>query len=564
MTAGEDLLYLKDTTGNRQADIREVVFTGFDVSTSYGLANTLQWGLDHKIYGATSHNHRSNPRRPDRPKDTAVSLAARGFRFDPVGLEIEPVSGVAEFGNAFDNWGNRFICDNQKWIVHPVLPNRYLELNPHFATDAVQQLVALEGDEYLKVYPASRPEPWRVLRETLWKANNSGKWEVPHGFLTAGSGVAVYRGSVFPAPYQGNVFIGEVSNNLVRRLVLHPQGVTFTARMGQAAREFLTSTDNWFRPVNLANGPDGGLYVADMYREIIETESIITGMIQRYVQGVRADEILAQIDVHAGRDRGRIYRIVPLGFERPAPQRLVDASSQALVALLEDPNGWVRETAQRLLYERQDRSVVGALRMLFDRSKRPEAQLHALYALEGLGALDKPTLLRALEDASAPVRKHAIRLSEERLRFSPTLLTAVLACARDPAAPVRFQTALSLSGVPDTVRPLAQIIRRDTGNAWTRRAVLAAAAPGSISYKGWCRMKSFSIIRRAEASSSDSLKRSERELSLMSDGRSWLSRKKARRTRHSPLCGAWETGSDARGDRSRDFSSHPPLGKRGP
>src|SRR5262249_46184733 len=149
-----------------------------------------------------------------------------------------------------------------------------------------------------------------------------------------------------PPEYHGNVFLGEVAGNLVIRKLLKPDGVTFTATRAEDKVEFLTSTDNWFRPVNFVNAPDGTLHVLDMYRETIEHPWSIP------------DDIKAHLDLESGRDRGRIYRLTPPGFKMPPPPRLGNASTEELVACLTNPNSWWRETAHRLLYERQDKAAV--------------------------------------------------------------------------------------------------------------------------------------------------------------------------------------------------------------
>src|SRR5262249_22877001 len=161
--------------------------------------------------------------------------------------------------------------------------------------------------------------------------------------------------------------------NVVVRLKLVPEGVGFRAERPAAEaanqREFLASTDNWFRPVNFANGPDGCLYVAAMYREIIEDETAIPG------------DILRHYDLHTGRDRGRIFRMAPARFARPQDPRLGTAGAEELVARLESPDGWTRETARRLLYQRQDFSAVGALAALVKNSKLAATKVEALWTL---------------------------------------------------------------------------------------------------------------------------------------------------------------------------------------
>src|SRR5207245_10946049 len=197
--------------------------------------------------------------------------------------------------------------------------------------------------------------------------------------------------------------------NLGHPLALQPHAATFTARRIDEKCEFVASTDNWFRPVNFVNAPDGTLHVIDMYREVVEHPWSIP------------DDIKAHLDLESGSERGRIFRLTSPGFRPPKPPRLGRASIAELVATLENPNSWWRETAQRLLYQRQDRAAVAPLRRLLRESRSPWARLHALGTLDGLGALEGADIATALRDPAAGVREHAVQLAEPRLKNSPDL-----------------------------------------------------------------------------------------------------------------------------------------------
>src|SRR5262249_20026496 len=152
----------------------------------------------------------------------------------------------------------------------------------------------------------------------------------------------------------------------------------------------------------------------DMSREIIEAIHIPL-------------DVVKHLDLRRGRDQGRIYRIAPAGFRAPAPPRLSRVTTDELVATLECRDGWWRDTAHRLLYERQARSAVEPLRRLLTGSSYPLARLHALWSLQGLEALEDDDLAAGLADPVAGVRAHAVRLAEPRLGRSPELLRRVLA-----------------------------------------------------------------------------------------------------------------------------------------
>jgi putative membrane-bound dehydrogenase-like protein len=467
VAATPDIWYFKDTDGDRKADVRRKVYTGSRKYNVQAVMNNLVWGLDHHVYGAGGTNG-GRIRHVNRPDARPVDLARKDFRFDPVTEALEALSGGERFGNTFDDWGNRFICNIRNPVIHVVLPNHYLARNPFLPVRSAVHDAAPSGDT-LPVYRISPPEPWRVARSRRWSADPSvhvPRSELNESSVTSTSGLTVYRGAAYPSKYYGNVFLGEVAGNLIHRQTLTPDGVTFKAERADPNTEFVRSTDNWFRPVNFVNAPDGTLHVLDMYRETIEHPWSIP------------DDIHAQLDLLSGRDRGRIYRLAPRGFQAPPPPRLGRAGTAELVATLENPNAWWRETAHRLLFERQDPAAVEPLRRLLRTSSRPVARLAALWSLAGLDALREEDLLRALGDEAAGVREHGVRLAEARLAQSPRLFDRVLALAQDPDERVRFQVAFTLGEVKDprAAVALTALARRDAADPWVRAAVLSSAA----------------------------------------------------------------------------------------
>lgn len=461
--ATPDIWYLKDTDGDYKADIREKVFTGFRKYNVQAVMNNLIWGLDHRIYGAASGNGGQVVPAGD-PDAEPVNLLRRDFRFDPRTKALQAISGGARFGNTFDDRGNRFLCNIRNPAEHVVLPSYYLERNPLLPAPKVLHDAAESGDT-IPVYRISPPEPWRELRARRWAAIGKAYPQselVGAGFLTSSSGVTVYRGDAYPPGFRGNIFLAEVANNLVICFAVEPDGVTFRARRTEPAGvEFLASTDTWFRPVNFVNAPDGTLHVLDMYRETIEHPWSIP------------DDIKARLDLRSGTDRGRIYRLEPPSFShRPTP-RLSQATTAELVALLEHPNAWHRDTAHRLLFERQDESAVEPLRRLLRESEQPLGRLHALWSLEGLDSLALDDLQVALKDSEPAVREHAVRLAD-----APVLLARLVELAgTEPNARVRFQLAFTLGEAadPSAASSLAAIALRDAEDPWIRTAILSSA-----------------------------------------------------------------------------------------
>jgi putative heme-binding domain-containing protein len=319
-----------------------------------------------------------------------------------------------------------------------------------------------------KIFRTSPIEAWRQVRSGRRLALGERSPEsagLSHNVIDAGAGLQIYRGHAYPDEYRGNSFIGCSQNNLVHRRKLTQDGATFRSERAEPDTEFVRTVDTWFRPVNAINAPDGTLYILDMSREVIESIHI-------------AHDVVAHLDLTSGRDKGRIYRLAPPGFQPPKQPRLGAATTEELAGYLEHQSGWWRDTASRLIYERQDRSVVPQLRNRLAESPFDVGRMHILWALDGLDALEESDLLAGLEDASPGVREHALRLAEPRLEKHPALVERMLALADDPAQRVRFQAAFTLGETDDSraMAALAKIAKRDHGDSWIRTAVLSSCA----------------------------------------------------------------------------------------
>ncbi len=464
-----DILFAKDTSGDGKADVRRVVFTGF-AADKYGdtMPNSFHWGFDNRIHVQCAHGGGSVG-HADRKVRKPVSVRGQGFVFDPRTESFETTSGGGGHGMSMDDWGRTFVCTSHDPMFMIMYDGRYLARNPHLEAPAAADRIA-PGGYAAKIRRISPNEPWRVMR-TRWRTlglegetPHSTEGAEPSGFFSAATGVTVYRGDAWPAEYRGHVLVGEVANNLIYRARLEPNGVGFTAQRADRDAEFLASTDTWFRPVQMANGPDGALYVMDMYRHLIESAAFIP------------PAIVKNIDVSGGFDKGRIYRIVPNDFRRPNPPRLGTQATAELVALLEHSNGWHRDTASRQLYQRQDRSAVMSLKNLAADSASPLGRMHALYVLDGLKALDVPTIGKALHDGDSRVRVHAVRLAEQ-FSSEPAIGSRFAQMIDDADLRVRFQLAFSLGAIPGdaATRALAGLAPRDADNSWLRLAILSSA-----------------------------------------------------------------------------------------
>jgi putative membrane-bound dehydrogenase-like protein len=459
-----DLWYFKDTDGDGKADVKRKLLTGFDRDKAgEAMLNSFRWGPDNRLHIATGLAG-GNLRPADKPDAKAVLVRRQNIRFDPRTGDFEPTSGGGQHGMTLDDWGDTFVCDNSNPIEFLAYDMRYATRNPHVVAPSPVVDVNAAG-RYPKLHRISPPEPWREARTRLRKDKlvpGSDEGGQPFGFFTGATGVTVYRGDAFPEEFRGNVYVGEVANNLVYRARLEPKGLVWSAVRAEKDREFLASKDIWFRPVQFANGPDGCLYVVDMYRELIEGAAFLPPQVLKYV------------DVAGGIDRGRIWRIVPEGFKRPKPPQLAKATTAELVALLESPNGWTRDTAARLLYQRQDRSAIDALRKLAAESKVPLARMHALYALDGHRALKEEDVRAALMDADPRVAVHGVRLAE-RFPTSEWVQERLRQMAWLGERRVRYQVTFSAGAFPsDVVGGWLLASAQEADDPWFRLAILCS------------------------------------------------------------------------------------------
>ena len=218
-----------------------------------------------------------------------------------------------------------------------------------------------------------------------------------------------------------------------------------------------------------ADGPDGARYIADMYREVIEHPKSLPPAIKKH------------LDLTSGRDRGRIYRLVPEGFQRPSVPKMSKYSTTQLVAALDHPNAWHRETAARLLYERRDMRSRKPLEQIARDGKSAQGRIAALYALAGLDLLSGETLVEAMRDEHERVRQQAVRLSEPLAGDSPLLRGALFKLTEDPSLAVRYQLAFSLGELsgPQRDGALATLLRSDGQDTWLRLAVATSLHEGS-------------------------------------------------------------------------------------
>ncbi len=467
-TSAPDILYLKDTDGDHVADVKEVIYTGFqshEVSSESRVTN-LRYGIDNWIYAANN----GRPGQISSPKFAAlppVSVRGFDFRFNPSTGEFAPAAGPTQFGMTFDEWGNRFVTQNTVHLRHAVLPARYILQNPAYVPGSMLHYVPDDDPSNSRIFPLTQPQQWRVERTTArqerYDETKPGRKELLGGHFTASTGTTVYTGDAFGDDYRGNVFVADANAGIIHRELLFDDGPTFRSEPRPVDREFLAAQESWFRPVNLANAPDGNLYVLDFYREYIEEPASIPQSIQERLQ----------LDFYRGNDRGRIYRIArdSDSARRGLSSGLDGASISDLVSALEHPNGWHRTSAQRLLVERADSSAADELRGLAGAAKSAQARLHALWTMHALGAIRADDVRQASRDEHPGIRAHAIRLAEG---FLPELSPTITSLRADPDPKVRFQVALSLGATENSTNVLAEMAADHAADRWFREALLTS------------------------------------------------------------------------------------------
>ncbi|MEY4940195.1 MAG: hypothetical protein RIQ93_1930 [Verrucomicrobiota bacterium] len=446
VTTNTSILFLRDTNGDGKADSQELIF---EVKPSLHVDRQMsapRRGIDNWVY-INLGLFKQELSRPGNPPHSFTLTS--NFRYHPLTGAYEPSAGAGQFGKGLDDWGHEFCSTNRSPALFAVLPQRFLARNPAaLLTRTEEDIIPAGGDG--KVFPLQN-----------FRTTSSAH----AGTFTAACGTGVYRGDLLGREILNNIFVCEPTGALVSRWILEPAGASFRGHRAQPGREFLAANDEWFRPVNVTTGPDGALYVVDMYR--------------RFLDGARffPDDYVAANDMAAGSDRGRIYRIVPARAATIDSRRnKVPEDPAKRVALLEHANGWHRDTAQRLLVEAGDPSVVPAVEAVLRRSKFAQARLQALWTIEGLNALTAQHVTAALQDAEAGVLENALWLAA---RFTPSdagVLQRVVELASHAAARVRF-AALLVAG--DAPSPAAQqaLVRagiRDSQDAWMRAAILSS------------------------------------------------------------------------------------------
>jgi len=496
VTDAPTIFYAEDTDGDLKADVRKTLYDGFVEGNQQHRVNGLRYGLDNWLHVANGDSggdvraidrvgdgelfdDESKFRLVDRdPFDPvhevtgpgrSVNIRGRDVRIQPDFGLIDTVSGQSQFGRCRDDWGNWFGGNNSRPMWHYALDDRYIRRNPHSAA----------GDPRREIFDPPGASPVFPISKTLERFNDHDR---ANRFTSACSAM-IYRDSLLGEEFAGDAFVCEPVHNLVSRRIISEKDGVFTARRSanEKSSEFLASSDSWFRPVMIRTGPDGALWVADMYRFVIEHPEWIPPEWQQ------------KLNLQAGNKMGRIYRIVR--DENSACCGVVNEEETGtspgsddqrrnwfakdwdeippaeMISRLSSPNGWWRDAAQRILVhrveEKFDRSTISELAT---KSPNPATRLQALCTLVASKVpTSYQTTIAAFDDTHPAVRRHAARLrgpswqvfsANDPLKKDPLNSYRQLAgLVDDPDYLVRMQLAYSADQFDPTVGAATFIVK---------------------------------------------------------------------------------------------------------
>jgi putative membrane-bound dehydrogenase-like protein len=415
------LLHISDRDGDMVAETRDTLMSGWSTGNLQHNYNGLTIGLDGWIYIANGGNSGHPYWWPDslskidlRGDDVRINLTDR--RMERLGES----SGGFELG--IDEWGHIFETHNLEHISQLVFPDRYINVDGLNVAHALTNISDHEENGLSRIYPIGEQES---------RVNHPEQ----SGYFSGACGITYYGGGAFGSEFENTVWVADVVLNLIHVDKLGADGPAFKASRILEKKDFLASTDRSFRPVNMTVGPDGAIYMLDMHRDVIEHPEWIP------------DDIEAQVDIDAGKNKGRIYRIM---HKTPSIQKFSFSDFQRTVGMiqsLDHPNQWVRNTAHRLLLE----SNLGEEEILLLNenlnSENPFVRLHSLWILHLKGELSKEKLINAMNDPTSGVAENAMVISESYFGNYPEFISALVDKLGSDDDRLVMQAALSLSTI---------------------------------------------------------------------------------------------------------------------
>ncbi len=438
-----EVLFCRDEDGDGRADTRHLV-------------DTYQGGIyspEHSLNGF------------ERTLDNWYRCANGSVRYRPEngGWERGRTTGGGQWGITKDDRGRIMFNGNSDPLRGDLFPAEYSLRNPSLGklsgmnTRIVHDFATWPG----RITPGvNRGYRKGTLREDFTLRS-----------VTGTCGPHIFRGTGLGDEYRGDAFVPEPCGNLVKRYTLEAQDdLGLVGRQAYQGRELLTSTDERFRPVNAFGGPDGALYIVDLYRGILQHRLFVTSFLRKQIIDRGLDKPLGL---------GRIWRIVREDCEYEAGPDLAEWTWEEIVAGLRSPNGWLRDTAQRLLVDEweEDEVLESLLVEQVRQATEPLGRVHSLWTLAGAGRVDRALLLEAITDSDPHVAATAVRVAEEYLSTArPEIVDAVARVAmQTDDGPLRQQCLLSFGAVQgargDAV--IADIVTMDCSRPEQRSAAIS-------------------------------------------------------------------------------------------
>jgi len=448
VASGSEIIYLADSDGDGKAESRQVIYSGLttDANDSSAGVTHLVWGPDSRIHAACA-GVTGTLKCEANPSVQPLSIAGHDFMFNPRTLAVELEAGGDSLGLTYDNAGRRFTTSHRNAFKVTVADISRTSVNPLYHWPSLQS--ALTAADW-RIYPLKSSEQSKGADSNLLISRT------PVSRFTSPRSLLAYRGTALPKAFENSLFVADPALRIISRWETTDGSTTPNLQRPNLNRttEFLASRDPVFRPNQIIAGPDGALYVADLGRERLEESA----------------------------ERGRIWRLQPddqAVTKAPALSRL---PSIELVKLLGNPNGWVRDTAARLLFERNEPEAYRTTAKELRWNWNPMCKAQALQVLTAGNSLNEAVVIRGLQDKDANVRATAAALCARIISdrgLAPTLLGQLSAACRDASPSVRLEAALTLGGVNHTSVPvmLASALRPAPADPWIQSAVLTSAHP---------------------------------------------------------------------------------------